>query len=321
MEVLPGILQHHVDLGARDLFVYSVHEGRRHLLIDTGLASSPEQAIEPNLRRRGLRLADVDTVVLTHADADHIGGNQAVAETAAQARFYCHERDRALAESPDALLQDRYGQFRSDHGVAYGAEVMEALRGMLPDRLPAVHLGLAGGEIVPLGPNRALSVLHTPGHTHGHISLHDAERKLAFIGDSVLRQGTVTRAGELIAPPTYLDVDAYLGSIRLLRSLPLDHMCTCHFGVLDGSGITSFLDDSEAFVKRFEQTLLAILARSSAVWTMRTLLAELTAEYPEYAFPDDFAYPIYAHMNKLTEQGIYDKTETAQGAGWKARIG
>ncbi len=316
MEVVPGILQHHVDLGSRDLFLYSVHGDRRHLLIDTGLASSPELAIEPDLRRHGLRLADVDTVILTHADADHIGGNEAVAETAAHARFYCHEQDRALVEHPDALLYDRYDQFRRDHGIAYEPEVMDALRGMLPDRLPAVHLGLTGGETVPYGPDRALSVLHTPGHTQGHVSLYDAAGKLAFIGDSVLRHGTVACTGELIAPPTYLNVDAYLGSIRLLRSLPLDYMCTCHFGVLKGSGIARFLDDSDQFVARFEQVLLGILAHSSAVWTMKALLAELTPVYPEYAFPVDFAYPVYAHMNKLAEQGIYAVTETDQGTGW-----
>lgn len=37
----------------------------------------------------------------------------------------------------------------------------------------AVDVGLAGGETIRLGPGFELRVLHVPGHSPGHLALHD----------------------------------------------------------------------------------------------------------------------------------------------------
>jgi glyoxylase-like metal-dependent hydrolase (beta-lactamase superfamily II) len=41
--------------------------------VDTGLARTPEEVIIPYLEELGLRLEDVDEVIVSHADLDHCG--------------------------------------------------------------------------------------------------------------------------------------------------------------------------------------------------------------------------------------------------------
>ena len=49
----------------------------RAVLVDTGLAGTPEAVIVPYLERVGLSVDDVDEVIISHADVDHCGGNRA----------------------------------------------------------------------------------------------------------------------------------------------------------------------------------------------------------------------------------------------------
>src|SRR5207237_1362439 len=49
----------------------------------------------------------------------------------------------------------------------------------------AVDVGLAGGGTIRLGPGFELRVLHVPGHSPGHLALHDERSGAVFAGDCV----------------------------------------------------------------------------------------------------------------------------------------
>ena len=84
-EIVPGIQRITQRLGARDLHLYLVM-GERPLLVDTGLASSPEQIILPALGRLGVPPTRLGFLLVTHPDVDHFGGNSAMKRAAPQAR-------------------------------------------------------------------------------------------------------------------------------------------------------------------------------------------------------------------------------------------
>ena len=77
---------------------------------------------------------------------------------------------------------------------------------------------LAGGETIDLaadgGRRWALEVLHTPGHTPGHLALYERESGTIVAGDLVSGLGTV-----VIDPPEG-EMAAYLESLRRLLDLP-----------------------------------------------------------------------------------------------------
>ena len=60
MEILPGIHRIESDLGEQ-----------RTVLVDTGLAGTPEEVIVPYLEEIGLGV--VDEVIVSHADVAHLG--------------------------------------------------------------------------------------------------------------------------------------------------------------------------------------------------------------------------------------------------------
>jgi len=76
---------------------------------------------------------------------------------------------------------------------------------------------LKGGERLP--DCGGINILHTPGHTAGHISLHLPQKKTLIAGDAILSAGE-----HLVVSPTYLcsDPDAASESVHRLIAMNLD---------------------------------------------------------------------------------------------------
>lgn len=80
---------------------------------------------------------------------------------------------------------------------------------------------LHDGEIVHVG-GLSLHVLHTPGHTAGHISLWLEEDKILFVGDNAAGQGTVW-----VGPPDG-DLQLYMQSLYRLKALSAERLAPGH---------------------------------------------------------------------------------------------
>jgi len=113
--------------------------------IDTGFEETPENSVFPLIVEQGRRLDEVDLVVNTHRDGDHIRGNS------------------SFKEKTNALI---------------------AIHKMEVEAVPNVDIQLDDGSQVELG-DRIFSVIHTPGHRPGSICLYDSKEKVLITGDSV----------------------------------------------------------------------------------------------------------------------------------------
>ena len=99
MEIVPGIHRIESDLGPRFMCQYVLADEERTLLVDTGLAGTPQEAIAPYLERIGSSLDEIDDVVVSHADVDHCGGNGAIRRRNPQGRIAWHRLARRRVES------------------------------------------------------------------------------------------------------------------------------------------------------------------------------------------------------------------------------
>jgi len=113
----------------------------------------------------------VEKILLTHGHIDHVGG---AAELARRLGVPVEGPQREEAFWLDALPE----QCRM-----FGFPDTPALR---PDRW------LADGDTVTLG-DEVLEVIHTPGHTPGHVCFIHRPSKLALVGD-VLFAGSIGRS-------------------------------------------------------------------------------------------------------------------------------
>lgn len=144
--------------------VFGDQEGGEAIVIDPG--DEIERILEV-LRRHRLKLT---LIAITHAHIDHIGGARKLKE-ATGAPVYMHEGDLWLARAlpQQALMIGLPGLPET--------AVLEALDGLLKE-----------GDVLRVGPASG-SVLHTPGHTGGSVSLYfpDAGGKKLFAGDTLFQ--------------------------------------------------------------------------------------------------------------------------------------
>jgi glyoxylase-like metal-dependent hydrolase (beta-lactamase superfamily II) len=156
-----------VDTGAGDLARHAaaVMPGVDHAATATGLLAA-------NLRAAGVAPADVDTVIVTHAHPDHVGGTLDAdgALTFPNARYF------VAAAEWDFWFSDAAAGRAAASMVDAARRNLAALRGR-------VTLVDEDAAIVP-----GIAAIAAPGHTPGHLALEIASgaERLYHVADAVL---------------------------------------------------------------------------------------------------------------------------------------
>jgi glyoxylase-like metal-dependent hydrolase (beta-lactamase superfamily II) len=295
LEVSPGIHRIESVLGPRPFSQYLLRD-ERSLLFDTGVKETPGEVILPFLD--GLQ---PDLVLISHADVDHYGGNAAIKAAAPGALFLAHELDVRWIESAEAIIPERYGWY-AEHGLAYAPDAFAWLQDAIgPDTPVDVHL--RAGERIRLGPRLTVEVLHLPGHTDGHIGLWDPASRTAVVMDAVLGRGLLDLEKNVIHPPPYFDVPAYLATARALQALAPERLLTAHYDVMEGAQVERFLADTIAFAEDAERIAAGALADAGEL-TLAEVLALADPQLgPFTSMPNELAGSLRAHLQDFVRQG------------------
>ena len=172
----------------------------RDLLVDTGLGAYPLRDNVPLLQGRPI------TCLTSHTHFDHNGSTHEFADRlvhAAEAHVLADPQD------DDTLFAkytggNRDGDMFIDHPEGWNAGTYR-----IP---PAPATGLvAEGDVIDLG-DRAFTVLHTPGHSPGHLSLWEAATGTLIAQD-------VVYDGPLVTECRGADIGVYVATMRRLREI------------------------------------------------------------------------------------------------------
>jgi glyoxylase-like metal-dependent hydrolase (beta-lactamase superfamily II) len=296
MEILPGIHRIESDLGARFMCQYLLAGEDRTVLVDTGLAGTPEEVIIPYMGEIGLSLEDVDEVIISHADVDHCGGNRALKERHPSLWFSCGEADRPYVESNRVMLAEIY-RWSEPYGFGPDEESREWIRRELGGDSP-IDAGLRGGETMRLGPGRRIEILHLPGHTPGHLGIWDPSNAAAIIIDAALETGIYDREGNHLIPPRYFDAPRYQATIRKLRTLRPEYLLTAHYPPMRGGEALAFLDRSLDFTEQLHHVVGEGLGSGTTdLWELTKQAVARLGPYPE--FGHELGAGVRAHMAVL----------------------
>ena len=157
------------------------------------------------------------SAVLTHLHPDHTGLARSLREEHGTRMVMHHREDRAQQDYARWVADD--SRIRADldaWGVPSGryAEVLGYAQGSPRVVVPADQL-VADGDLLPI-PGRRLRVLHSPGHTPGHMCLVEEDQRLLFSGDQLLPRVTPGIGASGGFPENPLEL--YLQSLQRLRA-------------------------------------------------------------------------------------------------------
>lgn len=317
MEIRPGLHRVQAPLGERFVALYLLVGDDAALLVDTGVRDSITETLLPYLDAAGITREQVRWAVNTHCDYDHTGGNGALKAAIPSVQILAHDLDAGLVESVDRLIDVRYGEFRDTDGFDDPPETTAYLRSV--SDMVAVDRRLRGGEELDLG-GRSVRVLHVPGHSPGHVAVHDAANRALIIGDATLGTTVMTADGRPAFPPTYRDVEPYVQSLHAFRALDADLLLTAHYPVYEGDGVARFLDESEAYTEHVDAVLSRLLAASGTPLTTLELVRTAGAELgPWPAGALDYAvFPATGNLERLEQRGLVgSQTDAAGRRRWR----
>ncbi|MGA9403003.1 MBL fold metallo-hydrolase [Haladaptatus sp.] len=201
---------HHVDCRTRDKpNVYIVDDGDI-TLVDAGWPGD-EGTVRDGVHDAGLELSDIDRVLLTHYDGDHVGTLSRLTPDL-DAPVYIHRLEAPYVSG------DQLPPWTARHGI-------EALQRLYYRRLTLPDLpirSIEDGETI--GDFRAY---HTPGHTPGHVVYLHENLSAAFLGDLAYGFGDSLRSSGRI---TSYDTTQVTESIESLceRTEEFRYACPGH---------------------------------------------------------------------------------------------
>lgn len=232
-QVRPGLWSIPVpipDNPLRCVLVYAFETTEGLVVVDAGWDDeSAWAALLDGLTATGHTPADIAGIVVTHMHPDHFGLAPRL-RTASGAWLAMHPADEPLVRRRSAEEEDRWwADSRAQVVRMGGAPELLASAGSVP--IPRLGPGegperlLEDGADLRVGGLR-LQIIHTPGHTPGHICLLDRDRGVLLTGDHVLPRITPyvpVLPGQLVDP-----LGEYLAALRRVAVMEPDEVLPAH---------------------------------------------------------------------------------------------
>lgn len=205
-----------------------IRDEKSNILIDSGYPGDASLGqLTKALEASGVALSQLTDVILTHQDLDHIGGLPAMKAQNPDLNIWAHTLEKPYVQGDKKL-------------VKISAAVMESLK-MMPESMskrllyvfenpPTAPVGktLEDGETLPVC--GGITVIHTPGHTPGHISLYLHNSKTLIAGDALTaHEGTLLGP----VPENAADIDEAMESLKKLLPFDIKRVVCYHGGVAE----------------------------------------------------------------------------------------
>jgi glyoxylase-like metal-dependent hydrolase (beta-lactamase superfamily II) len=304
-EVAPGVFRLVLPLGIHEISTvnaYLITDPAGDSLVDCGVYAegkgdrSATGALAEALAACGSSMSRLSRLVMTHAHVDHFGiAGEVVRHSDAELWMHAEtERDLEKYRDPEEAVDTRMLML-ADHGL-YGEMLTGASSG-LRDWLPVMPSiatptrRLTGGEQFSAG-GRTWQVVHTPGHSLGHVCLWTAEDRLLCSGDHLLKG---------VSPPVPFErgfdpdpMGSYLSSLQRVRDLAPGLVLPGHGKLFrDGAARATAIEAGKR--RRLDQVLDLVTSRDMTVREITAVMFRpgLTDHQMHFAMAEVLAYLAY----------------------------
>lgn len=206
-----------------DRYYYPViaHDEENLVIIDTGYPLHINLIMEA-AQQCGYRLENTSAVIITHQDIDHIGCVKEILEMAPKAKTMAHEEETAYIDG--RLTPIKLQALDQSHPFYI------KLKAGFENRRIKIDRELKDGDFLPIC--GGLEIIHTPGHTPGHICIYVREDKVLIAGDAMNEEGNKLTGAN---PQHTFDMEQADESVRKLHGFDIETILTYHGGMYKGS--------------------------------------------------------------------------------------
>lgn len=253
------------DLGILERFVYTyLITGKQICLIDNGVVSS-EDVIFDYMAKIGLKPDDIYLMILTHSHPDHIGSAKSIKEKSG-CKVAAHSGEISWIENVDLQAKER--PVPNFHSLVEGSVKVDEV---IEDK-----------DILDLGNNISLKIIHTPGHSQGSISLLIEEEGVLLTGDVIPIKGDL---------PIYDDSKESIGSIEKLREIEgIEILLSAWDEPQEGNEVYRTMDEGINYLKQVHLSVSKVANENSNLDSLR--LCKLVLK--DLGIPEMAANPIVA---------------------------
>ncbi len=212
------------------------HDAGDVILADAGLPGMT-QLFQNAFREAGVEFNRLEKIVITHSDMDHIGGIAGIIKTLGRTvDVWSHalEKPYIQAEREPLRMEQMKVQFENlpEERRAQMMPLYESLRDNYMKLKADVAHEIQDGETIPVC--GGITLLHTPGHTPGHVCLYHAGSRTLIAGDCFNK----TPDGILVSSPERLTIDpeAQRNTLKKLAGYDIQTVVCYHGGVYENAG-------------------------------------------------------------------------------------
>ncbi len=207
------------------------------VLIDAGLPGQAQSIMEL-VKKEGVQPERITKIIITHQDMDHIGSLAQIVKTVnnhspeeSKIQVYSHELEKPYIQGermPIKFTKEMLEKKKQEL-AELTPEKRKEYEEMFSSNKPKVTDILNHGQVLPCC--GGIKIIHTTGHTPGHISIYLEKYKTLIAGDALNGDN-----GRLAGPNpvhTYDMVQARK-SLRILLDYEIDRVVCYHGGLVSG---------------------------------------------------------------------------------------
>ncbi|MGK2964228.1 MAG: MBL fold metallo-hydrolase [Tepidiformaceae bacterium] len=248
---------------------YMVKSGGETLLVDCGWnTDAAYEALVESMGEHGAHPSEVSKLAITHVHPDHYGMAGKIKDVAPTAELIIHQLETDVIAT----------RYLKAEGLAHEVADMMEIHGVPPLNAESLSQGsmgmrgnvwavpadteVHGGETIKVG-DFDFEIIHTPGHTPGHICLYEPNRKALFTGDHILP--TITPNVSYHPQSMGNPLGDYMRSMEKLIDLDVEYVLPAHeYDIKDLKKRIREIEDHHHH--RLEEMIGCIDAGGSTAW-------------------------------------------------------
>jgi len=196
------------------------------VLIDTGFPGQTDDIVKA-VKNAGFSVEALTHIIITHQDWDHIGCLTNLQRLAPSAKIIAHEEEAAYIDGRKTPIKlaaklEQYDSLPQDQ-----RERCDQQKEFYGSQSISITETVSDGSILPIC--GGIEVVHTPGHTPGHIMLYLQESCIMVCGDGAnIANGQITEPN----PVHTYDMPLALLSLEKMKSYDMSGIVAYHGGYI-----------------------------------------------------------------------------------------